>query len=211
MPRRELPFRAGEYYHLYNRGNNRQPIYFERDNYLFFLRKLTQYVAGSNCTPAACGSRGVLAARGGGPTAEVIAFCLMPNHYHLLVHLRCDEFSDAMQSFGQSYTNAINKRQKRVGSLFQGRFQARHVDDDCYLLHLSRYIHLNPVVAGLVKTPEAWEFSSYREYAGLRGGSLARPEIVLNQFAGHVEYCHFVRSGIGKDDERIVHLLFEES
>lgn len=116
-----------------------------------------------------------------------------------------------MQSFGQSYANAINKRYKRVGSLFQGRFQAVHVEENAYLLHLSRYIHLNPVMAGLVDAPEAWDFSSYPEYAGMRTGSLPHSEIVLSQFCSRQAYCRFVHAGIGSPNERISHLLFDEA
>jgi hypothetical protein len=82
-----------------------------------------------------------------------------------------------------SYTKAINKRYERVGALFQGAFQARHVGENNHLLHLSRYIHLNPVKAGLVGRAEAWEFSSYREYTGLRRGTLPQMGVVLGQFA----------------------------
>lgn len=85
-----------------------------------------------------------------------------------------------MMKLSVSYTKAINKRYGRVGSLFQGPFRAVHVDRNEYLLHLSRYIHLNPVTAGLVPQPEEWEFSSYREYIGLRNGTLPEPKIVLS-------------------------------
>ena len=79
----------------------------------------------------------------------------MPTHYHLLVYLKIDSLSkQIMQPFGLSYTKAINRQQRRVGSLFQGPFQAVWVDRDEYLLHLSRYIHVNPVTAGMVAWPE---------------------------------------------------------
>src|ERR1700730_12520509 len=100
MPYRAVAFRAGEYYHVYNRGHNRQPIFLERENYLFFLRKWREHLA---------------------ETAGVVCYCLMPNHYHFLVHLREDDFSGAMQSFALSYTKAMNQVYKRIGSLFQGR------------------------------------------------------------------------------------------
>src|SRR6266403_698935 len=129
MPYREIPFRAGEYYHVYNRGNNRQRVFLERENYLFFLRRWRHHISSS---------------------AQVICYCLMPNHYHFLIQLKADEFSEAMQAFTLSYTKALNKRYGRVGSVFQGRFRAIHVDGDPYLLHLSRYIHLNPLSAHLV-------------------------------------------------------------
>jgi REP element-mobilizing transposase RayT len=108
----------------------------------------------------------------------------MANHYHLLVYTKTDGFSQSvMQPFSVSYTKAINKQQNRVGPLFQGPFQARLVKNEAYLLELTTYIHLNPVHAGLVHAPEAWEYSSYRDYIGLRLGTLPQPEHILNQFS----------------------------
>lgn len=189
MPYRSVDFRAGHYYHVYNRGNNFQPIFFSRDNYLFFLRQLRHYLSPQAVT--------------------VVAYCLMPNHYHLLIYLQTDNLPKLMQPFVLSYTNAINKRFRRAGSLFQGRFKAIHVDRDEYLLHLSRYIHLNPVAAGLVRQPEAWEFSSYLEYLGLREGRVPQMEAVLSQFQSRDDYRRFVEGHIESDDEPIRHLLID--
>ena len=126
MPRRHIKFREDEYYHLYNRGHNRERIFFERENYIFFLHRLRKYLV---------------------PILDVVAYCLMPTHYHLLVHAGVDDLSSIMQPFALSYTKAINKRLGRVGALFQGRFKAVRVDREAYVVHLSRYIHLNPVTA----------------------------------------------------------------
>ncbi|MEA5533661.1 REP-associated tyrosine transposase [Crocosphaera sp. XPORK-15E] len=169
MPYRETIFQAGQYYHIYNRGNNRQNIFFERENYLFFLRSLRRYLLAE--------------------TLDIIAYCLMPNHYHLLVCLKTADLSAAMQAFSLSYTKAMNRRYDRVGSLFQGRFQAILVDRTEYLLNLSRYIHWNPVKAGLVKQPQDWEFSSFHEYVGLRGGTLPKTEDIL-AILGSEDACH---------------------
>jgi len=189
MPYRPVSFRAGECYHLYNRGNNYQPIFFERENYLYFLRQLRKYLAPS--------------------AVEVIAYCLMPNHYHLLVHLKIDDLSSLMQPFMLSYTKAINKRYKRIGSLFQGRFKAVRVARNEHLVHLSRYIHLNPVIAGLVRRAEDWEFSSYLEYIGIRNGTLPKPDVVLSQFASPAAYRQFVEAYVESDRKRIEHLVLE--
>ena len=189
MPYRKFVFRAGEYYHLFNRGNNCQDIFFERENYRFFLRQLRKYMRPEEI--------------------EIVAYCLMPNHYHLLVHLVNDDLSSLMQPFALSYTKAINKRHGRVGSLFQGRFQAVCVDRDEYLVHLSRYIHLNPVVAKLVEQPEDWEFSSYREYVGLRTGTLPKTEVVLAQFSSMGAYREFVESYVDAGEEMIGRLMLE--
>jgi REP element-mobilizing transposase RayT len=198
MPRRRVEIRVGECYHIYNRGANRQAIFFEPDSYSHFIRKLRQFVTHPTETHA---SRDA--------AATVLAYCLMPNHYHLLVRVLSSEFSEAMRSFGQAHTQAINRRFDRSGTLFEGRFQAIHVDRDAYLMHLSRYIHLNPVEAGLVELPEGWEYSSYRDYVGLREGTLPEIEPILREFASRAAYARFVESGMAREDELIRHLVID--
>ena len=188
MPRREVILQAGNYYHIYNRGNNRQLIFFEQANYIYFLRQLRNHLI----------TNGV----------DIIAYCLMPNHYHLLVYLKTYRFSKLMQSFTLSYVKAIGKRYHRVGSLFQGRFQAIHVDREEYLLHLTRYIHLNPVSAKIVEKAEHWEFSSYQEYIDLRRESVAKIDEVRSQFQSAEAYRYFLEDLTS--DKLIHHLTFEE-
>jgi REP element-mobilizing transposase RayT len=202
MPQRSISLVAGEYYHIYNRGNNRQDIFFERENYLFFLRRVRKYLVGETQTSEVSETSEVW--------TTIIAYCLMPNHFHLLVCPHDDELSRRMQRFSISYTKAMNKRYDRVGSLFQGQFQAVLVDRNEYLLHLSRYFHLNPVEAGLVKQPEDWEFSSYRDYIGLRQGTLPTPDIILSQFPTPKAYQEFVESYKLSDRDIIAHLLFDD-
>lgn len=206
MPRRAVPLVVGEYYHVYNRGNNRQQIFFERENYLFFLRRVRERLVGDQ-DPAGGLDSGPPEVR---ELCSIVAYCLMPNHYHLLVCPKDDQFSHHMQRFSGSYTKAINKRHDRIGALFQGPFQALHVDRSEYLLHLSRYIHLNPVEAGLVRQAQDWEFSSYREYAGLRKGTLPRPDVVLSQFPNRDAYRRFVEAYEPADENTISHLLFDK-
>jgi len=110
---------------------------------------------------------------------------------------------------GVSYTKAMNKRYDRVGSLFQGPFRTKHVERDDYLMHLSRYIHLNPLMAGLVGSAEEWPFSSYRDYVGLRGGTLPKPDVVLAQFRTVGAYQGFVESYVPSEREIIANLLFD--
>lgn len=98
-----------------------------------------------------------------------------------------------MLSLQTSYVKAINKRYDRVGHLFQGPFKNILVDKNEYLLHLSRYIYMNPVPAGLVPNPEDWEFSRFRDYVGLRTGTLPQPEIILSQFSDKGSYWQFVK------------------
>jgi putative transposase len=182
MPRREIPFVPGLYYHLYNRGNNRQAIFFQQENYLFFLRGVKKYIL---------------------PTASMIAYCLMPTHYHMLVRVKTqtsdasqtsevletsEVFSRAMQKFLISYTKAINKRFVRVGALFQGQFQAKYLQNYAHLLNLCVYIHANPVKDGLAADPADWMYSNYLEWLGQRDGTLVDREFVSKHFGAPAEY-----------------------
>ena len=187
MPRRELPFLPGMYYHLYNRGNNRQAIFFQQDNYLYFLRGVKKFIC---------------------PAAKIVAYCLMPTHYHMLVRVKTpkvsqtsevsgpqtsefsenSEVSKAMMRLSVSYTKAINKRFARVGALFQGQFQARYIKDYGHLLNLCVYIHANPVKDGLVADPADWIYSNYLEWLGQRDGSLVDREFIEEHFGSPAEY-----------------------
>ena len=126
MGRRKTTFLPGHYYHVYNRGVNREAIFRNRENYLFLLRRLKE------CADKFC--------------ITLIAYCLMPNHYHFL--LRQDgeaSISDFVQAIFNSYTKAFNKMYTRSGTLFEGAFKSILVDSDEYLVHLCRYIHRNPI------------------------------------------------------------------
>ena len=96
-----------------------------------------------------------------------------------------------------------------MGPVFQGAFQAKLVDKNEYLLHLSRYLHLNPVLAGLADNPESWIFSSYQDYVGLRNGTLSTPDIVLSQLPSRQAYAKFVRAYSETDRELIEHLMLD--
>lgn len=190
MPRRVTPLEVGEYYHVYNRGCNRDPIFITPDNYLFFLTRARDLVVRAS--------------------AEIVAYCLMPNHYHFLVHLLTDGFSDSMQQLGVSYSKAFNKQQGRVGPRFQGPFRAIIVDRDEYLLHLSRYIRLNPLAVGLVSRAEEWSYSSYQEYIGLRQDGLAKPEVILELLGSRQRYRDFVEGHRNDEGKTIGHLLIDD-
>jgi putative transposase len=192
MPRRTTPFLPDIYYHFYNRGNNRQAVFFEADNYLYFLNGVKKYLL---------------------PVAHIVAYCLMPTHYHILVRIKqtsevspfvgasevsvsgkeiSRQVSLAMQKFLISYTKAINKRFERVGSLFQGQFQAKPIQTYSHLLHLCVYIHANPVKDGLVPLPEDWIYSNYLEWLGQRDGTLIDREFIQEHFGSPAEYQELI-------------------
>jgi REP element-mobilizing transposase RayT len=188
-----MPFRdqseAGGYYHVFNRGNNHQPVFFERENFVFFLRLLHE------CFPT--------------NNAAIVGYCLMPNHFHLIIHTFNDTLSNHMQSLSLRYTKSINESRQRVGSLFQGRYKSIPVNDNAYLVNLSAYIYLNPLKAGLAVKAEDWAFSSYRDYIGIRAGTLPKPAIVLSQFVSVQAYRRFVENYSPKDESIISRLLFD--
>lgn len=140
-PRLHAP---GLFYHVFARGNNREPIFFEENNYQRFLANLERF-------------RLPL-------TYKLYAYCLLPNHFHLLLQVDKINLSKIMQILITAYTMYINKKYDRIGHIFQGRFQSIIVEKETYLLQVHRYIHLNPLKAGLVNNLKMYPWSSYMQY-----------------------------------------------
>jgi REP element-mobilizing transposase RayT len=134
-------------YHVTARGDRREDIFEDDLDLQTFLATLEQVITRFNWT--------------------CYAWCLMDNHYHLLIQTPDGNLSKGMRQLNGVYTQASNRRHRRVGHLFQGRFKAILVDRDAYLLELARYVVLNPVRAGMVKKPADWKWSSYRASVGL--------------------------------------------
>jgi hypothetical protein len=125
----------------------------------------------------------------------MIAYCLLPNHYHFLVRQNGDETAGLLpQKIFNGYTKALNKRYSRTGTLFEGRYKAIHVDKEGYLLHLCRYIHANPIRHNLVTQLNDWPFSNYLEWVKLRKGTLIDYELVQEHFSTPQQYIQFVES-----------------
>ncbi len=173
MPKRQMTFPAGRYFHVYNRGLNHAQVFFSARNYIYFLELLKRNIDRYGIT--------------------VTAYCLMPNHYHLLIRPSSDDgLQWLMKGLAGSYVQAVNLEQGRQGPLFQGRYRAIWVDDESYLIHLARYIHLNPVEAGWVSSPEKWNYSNYRDVIGLRQGTLKDTLLVPDLFESGAQYQAFV-------------------
>jgi putative transposase len=188
MPQRRVPLVQGSFYHVYNRGVNRGLIFFRDENWPFFVRRMKDFFKPD--------------------LVEAAAYCLMPTHYHLLLLVKSENFSsEVMHPFITSYTKAINRQNGRVGPLFQGRFQAKRIEKDSHLLHLSRYIHLNPGRAGLAKSAADWQYSSYQDYIGMRTGNFIKPGIIMEHFSSVLSYRDFVESDVENGDEEILHLI----
>lgn len=166
-----MEFFKHELYHIYNRGNNQQKIFFKPDNYLFFLTKVRRYII---------------------HYCDILAYCLMPNHFHLLII--SDErtiatrsvanndknvLSEGIRHLLSSYAQAINKQNSSTGSLFQQNTKAKSIvkgsrNYDQICLH---YIHQNPLKAKLVEKMEQWEYSSFQDYCGKRNGTLCNKDL----------------------------------
>ena len=173
MSRYKIASHQGGYYHVYNRGAGHGRIFQEAENYLFLLRQVKYYVQALGIA--------------------VIAYCLLPNHYHFLVRQDGEKPVGLLfQRIFNSYSKAFNKRYGRTGTLFEGPYRAIPVTDEAYLLHLCRYIHANPVRHGLVERLEEWPYSNYPEWMGLRNGVLWDPVFVHAHFPDRVTYGRFV-------------------
>lgn len=160
-------FAENKYYHFYNRGNNSCAIFYSSDNYLYFLKKYRQSL---------------------NEILDTIAYCLMPTHFHFLIHVKKQSsanqktINDQIAILLRSYTRALNKKYQRTGSLFQQKSKAIEITDVNYLCTLVHYIHQNPVRAGYCKNVEDWAFSSYNDYTGERKGTLPKMELILKQY-----------------------------
>jgi putative transposase len=164
----------GNLYHIYNRGNNKQLIFFERKNYIHFLFLFKKYLS---------------------DYVDVYAYCLMPNHFHFLVKIkehsqttvvfqttvvlnRLSPIEKAFRDFFIAYAKGINKAYNRTGALFQQKFKKKYIDDDAYFTTLIQYIHANPVTANLCMEYADWEFSSYNSIIKNSTTLIKRKEVI---------------------------------
>ena len=176
MARRPRLLASGVLYHVIVRGNHRQKTFLNESDYQAYLERLGRY-------------RKRLA-------VTVYAYCLMPNHVHLLVETGSQPLSRFMQGLQQSYTQYFNRKHHKVGHLFQGRYKAIVCDKDEYLLGLVRYIHLNPIRANMVQKLDAYPYSGHRHYVEGRVSEVLEPGRVLDLLGGRAGYRRFVLEGL---------------
>jgi putative transposase len=164
-----MHFEEGNIYHVYNMGNNSAKIFFSNDNYLFFLQKIRKEIK---------------------PICEILAYCLMPNHFHLMIMATsksCEKNKQGFQFLSRklrtilsSYSQAINKQNNTSGSLFRQKTKAKNLYEfftyptikEDYTRTCFFYIQNNPVKANLVKSATEWEYSSFLDFCDLRNGTL---------------------------------------
>ena len=153
---------GGAFYHVMNRGNGRERIFHHQKHYEMFFRVLEESADLWEI--------------------QIHAFSLLPSHYHMLIETPLANLSRAMRHINGVYTQRLNRQRGVDGHLFRGRYKAILVEEDAYLVELVRYIHLNPVKAGLVKKPEQHGWTSHRYYLGEKRLEWLRTERVLRYF-----------------------------
>ena len=223
MPRRNTPLVNDNFYHVYNRGVNKQPIFFTLKNYKRAVETIKYYLVENppiryskflqltNDKQREVSENLNNAKR----TVEVISYTLMPNHYHfLLKQVSENGIKNFIRNFQISYTKYINTRFDRVGPLFQGQFKAKLIEDIEILNHLDRYIHLNAYTSHIVKTIEELKVyypSSLPDYLGAYKGGFCSKEFILMQYSSINKYWEFIvnQAGYQKNLEQIKHITFE--
>ncbi len=182
-----MEFLSENVYHVFNQGNNREVIFRQEEDYLIFLRLLRKLIL---------------------PQCDLLAYCLMPNHFHLLIHtdervgqftkqggLFLDPVTNGLRKLLSGYARVFNKKYNRTGSLFRQKTKSKLLTDESFVVNATTsiedycrncfiYVHQNPWKAGLVSRLEEWVYSSFRDFAGLRNGTLCNKEM-----AG--KYCSF--------------------
>lgn len=169
------------YYHVYNRGVDKKVIFKDKDDYAVFLNLLKRYLDDKPSKDSSGREYEWLYHE-----IELLAFCLLPNHYHLLLYAKdASAMTRLLRGVATSYSIYFNKKYKRVGPLFQDRFKASWILRDNYLVHISRYIHLNP------KQWRTWGFSSLPYFIGKNNAAWVRPQRLIDLFEGE-DYLAFV-------------------
>ena len=162
-------YQQGGIYHLFNRGCDKKKIFHGIDNYRFFLKKVRLTKAKYYI--------------------DIIAYCLMPNHFHFLIRQNSDiPVSKWIQKVLSGYVQAFNKQNNRKGTLFEGATKPRLIDKDEYLSNILHYIHLNPIKASLIENPEDWQFSSYKTWISDLESSIIPKKLRKEFFLSSEEY-----------------------
>ncbi len=202
------------YYHIFNRGIEKRPIFLDEQDYQIFLYYMHVYLLPLEKVllkypdlPLRLYSKNL------NKKVALVAYCLMPNHFHLLLQQKeIDGASKFLKQLMNAYTAYFNKKYLRTGGLVQGRFKAVLIDSDEQLLHVSRYIHLNPLIANLVTDLVLYKWSSYPAYINERRGELCRTDIILADFSHGSSYQQFVADEVdyGRILNQIKHFALDQ-
>lgn len=186
MPRKKHEWYIGAKLHVIARGNHRNDIFrdeIDYELYLNYLNEAMEYYKNKY---------------------NVIAYVLMTNHVHIIIETTDKDVSDFIKRVHSRYAWNFNKKYKYIGHLFQDRYRAELIENDRYMLEVSRYVHLNPVKANMVEKPEEYKWSSYSMYIGKTKEKLINSEKLLKYFCNRNAYKTFVLQGINdKYDKEI--------
>lgn len=215
MPYRFIPFVNGNIYHVFNRGVEKRLVYLEERDYKRFIQTLYfyQFRGPKSRFSEYLRSKKNKQFQQNPKIIEIISYCLMPNHFHLLIkQLEDGGIQELVKKVVDSYTKYFNIKYNRVGHLFQGQFKAKLVESEEQLVHISRYIHLNPFVASLTQDLNTYLYSSYPTFVHLVSDSISNPDIVLNLFKDFESYRKFVldQRDYAKELEKIKHLILDD-
>lgn len=213
MPKRLISFVNGQIYHVYNRGVEKRRIFENRHDYKRFLSALSYYqLEGPKPKLSNFFKYQIFKPNLKNEIVQILAYCLMPNHFHLLIkQIKDGGITEFITKVSLSYTKFYNTKYNRIGPLFQGQFKAVLVESDEQLVHLSRYIHLNPISSFLVEDLKDYEWSSYKEYReGIE--KVCSIHDVLGFYKKPKEYEQFVLDQVGyaQQLEIIKHQIIEE-
>jgi len=213
MPYRATPLANNYFYHIFNRGVEKRSIFQDHRDFVRLLKMINYYqYEGSKLSFSKLSDEKLKEIYDTEKMVEVICYCLMPNHFHLLIkQVKDNGITKFMSQIGNAYTRYFNTRHTRVGSLFQGAYKAVIIESDEQLIHVSRYIHLNPIVEMLVKDLKTYQWSSYLDFIGQRNGQLINKIEILNFFKNSLEYDNFVldQYSYALDLARIKHQLID--
>lgn len=213
MPYRTTPFVTGNFYHIFNRGVEKRLIFLNESDFQHFLQTIYYYQFIGPKPKFSTYKRFRNQRFDENPKLiEIICYCLMPNHFHLLIkQIKEGGIHEFMSKVTNSYTKYFNTKYKRVGPLFQGQFKAVPVMSDEQLIHLSRYIHLNPYVSGLTKNLEDYQYSSFNEFK-LGMEQLCSINEILSLFKDKEDYLEFIKNqqSYALEISNIKHLCIDE-
>lgn len=212
MPSRIVPLATGECYHIFNRGVNKLPFFNSVYDYKRFMRSMLYYQTEGPKPSFSLFSPMNQELNRNKKIVDIICYCLMPNHFHFLLRQVKDKgITEFLGKFSNSYTKYFNIKHGRVGPILQGEFKSVLVENNEQLLHLSRYIHLNPLVSGVTQDLENYQWSSYPEYLNSSGTDLCSKGVILNQFKEIQGYKQFVldQVGYGMELEHLKHHLLD--
>jgi len=224
LPNRKTILATGEHYHVFNRGVNKTPMFINKLHYKRGIQSLNYYQSSkppmsfSKFLKLSTKERSIVAnsMKQKSQLVTLLAYCLMPNHFHLLLRQEFDNgISDYLRLFQNSYTRYFNLKQDRIGPLWQGQFKAVHIEDDDQLLHTCRYIHLNPLTSFLVKDVSAlqnYHWSSFQEYIKPSKNDLCKQNVILSFFNNTPNFVKFTedQASYQQSLKLISHLTIDE-